>query len=83
MTRSFKAIVLVFGIGLGSAAVAQPIQQPAYQGPMRPMNPGMGQAGPMMTSPEMRASVAQMRESCDRMMSTMRDRMQQSPSNRR
>lgn len=92
MTISLKAIVLGFGIAVGTATVAQPAQQPQARGPMPQMNQAMGQMRPMMNDAQMRTQMSQMSQSCQRMMSSMSNmsnmsnmggRVQQAPSNRR
>jgi len=85
MKNGLKAAALGFGIGLATAAVAQPVQQPPYQGqmPMSQMGQGMAQMSPMMSDPQMRAQMSQMRQGCERMMSIMGDRMRRPDSTRR
>ena len=92
MTKYLKAVVLGFGLAIGTATVAQPGQQPQLRGPMPEMNRAMGQMRPMMNEQEMRAHMSQMAQGCHRMMSSMAnmsnmsnmgDHMQQAPSNRR
>ena len=93
MKNRFRTTVLVVGIGLATAAIAQPVQQSSYQGQMPPMGQmgqgmdqmgqGMSQTQTMMNDRQMRTHMAQMAQACGRMMSMMGDHMRRPNATRR